>query len=93
VPVAELPVPHIAEEAAVHGVVYLRRYHTAEVKLIPLPGRTATERACQDLYSAGEIRAKHAAVLEILANVPTWELQYCNLNEGVKALELLTRTV
>jgi hypothetical protein len=91
VPISELPVRRTSAETAVSSVVYLRREPGARVQLVSLPPGTATERARHELYSAGELRAKHAASLEILADIPTYELYYCDLNEGIEALEVLTR--
>ena len=90
VPISELPVPHAATEATVDFVVYLNRYPSAEAKLIALPNGTATQRACRDLYSAGEIRAKHERILEVFSAIPTYELQYCDLYQGVETLDRLT---
>ena len=90
VSVSELPVSWTATEATVDSVVYLNRYPSAEARLVPLPHGTATQRACLELYSAGEIRAKHERILEVLADIPTYELQYWDLNEGIEALGRLT---
>lgn len=89
VPVSELPIASTATEATVDFVVYLNRYPSAAAKLIRLPNGTATQRASRELYSAGEIRAKHERILEILSDIPTYELQYCNLYQGVRALDRL----
>jgi hypothetical protein len=70
--------------------VYLNRYSGANAALIPLPDRTGTERMCKELYSAGEIRMKHEKVLEKLASIPTFELQYCELDQAIEKLSLLT---
>ena len=35
-----------------------------------LPEGTATLRMCKELYSAGEIRAKHEKLLEIFSSIP-----------------------
>ncbi len=91
VPISQLPVPSAATEATVDFIVYLNRYPAALGRLKPLPHGTATRRACRDLYSAGEIRAKHESVLRVLSDVPTFELQYCDLYQGIETLELLTR--
>lgn len=91
VPVSELPVPNTATEATVDCIVYLNRYPSAAGKLIRLPSGTATQRACGELYSAGEVREKHERILEALSDIPTYELQYCDLDQGVHALDLLTR--
>lgn len=90
-PITQLPVSSAVAEAVVHAIVYLRRSPSVKTTLVPMPERAATERMCQDLYSAGEIRAQHAARLEILAAIPAWELHYCDLKEGIEALESLTR--
>jgi hypothetical protein len=90
VPVSELPVLRTATETTVEFVVYLNRYPSAEARLIPLPFGTATQRACLELYSAGEIRAKHERILEVLSDIPTYELQYCDLYQGVETLDRLT---
>ncbi|MGA8530031.1 MAG: aldolase [Acidobacteriaceae bacterium] len=91
VPIAELPVRSTSAETAVHSIVYLRRHPEIRTQLIPLPPGSATVRACGELYSAGEIRAMHAGILRVLADVPTYELHFCDLNEGIEALETLTR--
>jgi hypothetical protein len=41
----------------------------------------------RELYSAGEIRARHEKVLERLAGIPTFELQYCSLDQAIEQLE------
>ena len=91
VPVAELPVMETAPEATVHAVVYLKRYPEAHASLVALPRRSATERMSRDLFSAGDIRSKHERVLEKLAHVPTYELHYCELNDAIRQLEMLTQ--
>jgi hypothetical protein len=90
VPMEELPRIDAATEATVSSIVYLNRYSGANAALISLPERTATERMCKELYSAGEIRTKHEKVLEKLASIPTFELQYCELDQAIDKLELLT---
>jgi hypothetical protein len=92
VPISELPVSKTATEATVDSIVYLHRCPSAEARLIRLPSGTATQRACRELYSAGEVRAKHESILEVLSDIPTYELQYCDLSEGEQALGLLTRS-
>ncbi|MGA3048838.1 MAG: aldolase [Terracidiphilus sp.] len=91
VSISELPVPHTATEAIVNNIVYLNRYPSAAGRLVPLPSGTATQRACRELYSAGEIRAKHESILQSLVHIPTHELQYCNLDQAIGALDQLTR--
>jgi hypothetical protein len=90
VPISELLPIDTATEATVSSVVYLNRYSGAKAALIPLPERTATKRMCEELYSAGEIRTKHEKVLEKLARIPTFELQYCELDQAIEKLTLLT---
>jgi hypothetical protein len=90
VPMGELFPIDVATEATVSAVVYLNRYPGANATLIPLPDRTATERMCKELYSAGEIRTKHEKVLEKLATIPTFKLQYCELDQAIEKLALLT---
>jgi hypothetical protein len=90
VSISELPVVNTSTEASVDFIVYLNRNPSNDGRLIRLPGGTATERACCELYSAGEIRAKHEKILETLADIPTYELQYCDLSWGILALDRLT---
>ena len=92
VPISELPVSKTATEATVDSIVYLHRCPSAEGRLIRLPNGTATQRACRELYSAGDIRAKHESILEVLADIPTYELRYSDLPQGEQALGLLTRS-
>jgi hypothetical protein len=91
VPISQLPVENTATEATVDFIVYLNRIPSATGRLIRLPNGTATERARRELYSAGEVRAKHERILEILSDIPTYELQYCDLSQGMLALDLLSR--
>jgi shikimate kinase len=91
VAISELSVENTATEATVDFVVYLNRNPSATGRLIRLPNGTATERACRELYSAGEVRAKHERFLEILSNIPTYELQYCDLSQGILTLDLLSQ--
>lgn len=92
VPISALPVQASASEATVDSIVFLNRSPSATGRLVRLPKGTATERACSELYSAGEIRAKHASILKVLSDVPTYELQYCDLDQGVQALDFLARS-
>ena len=91
IPISELPVPKAASEAIVDSIVYLNRYPSAPGRLIPLPHGTAAQRTCRELYSAGEVRAKHESILKVLSDIPTYELQYCDLYQGIQALDLLMR--
>lgn len=90
VPVCELPPIYTATEATVCSIVYLNRYPAAKGTLVPLPHGSATERMSKELYSAGEIRTMHEKVLERLADIPTFELQYCSLDQAIEQLESLT---
>jgi hypothetical protein len=89
--ISDLPVENTATEATVDLIIYLNRIPSATGRLIRLPNGTATERARRELYSAGEIRAKHERILEILSDIPTYELQYCDLSQGILTLDLLSR--
>jgi hypothetical protein len=91
VSISELPIANTATEATVDFIIYLNRIPSATGRLIRLPNGTATERASRELYSAGEIRAKHERILEILSDIPTYELQYCDLSQGILALDHLSR--
>jgi hypothetical protein len=90
VPISELPVSQTATEATVDAIVYLKRRPSSKAKLIQLPKGTATHLICRDLYSAGEIRAKHEQILQILWEIPTFEMEYCDLDDGIRELEWLT---
>lgn len=91
IPLSELPRLVTASEARVHSIVYLNRYSKATVRLVPLPTGTATQRTCKELFSAGEIRAKHEKILEVLSGVPTYELQYCDVDHAIDLLGLLVQ--
>lgn len=91
VPVSELPSMITASEARVHAMVCLNRHQSATGVLVQLPDGTASEWARNDLYSAGEIRAKHEKILESLSGIPTFELHYCELNQAIHQLELLAQ--
>jgi hypothetical protein len=90
VPVSELPVENTAAEANVDLIVYLNRGPSAAGSLTRLPHGIATERTCSDLYSAGEIRAKHEEILQILSDIPTYEVQYSDLGQGISLLDRLS---
>jgi hypothetical protein len=92
VSISELPVENAATEATVNSIVYLNRYPSAVGRLRRLPNGTATQRACRELYSAGEIRAKHENILQALYDIPTYELHYCDMEQGIDALDLLSRS-
>jgi hypothetical protein len=91
VPISDLPIQSTATETKVDFIVYLNRHPSASTRLVRLPNGTAAQRACWELYSAGEIRKKHEKILEMLSDVPTYELQFCDLYQGVCALDILTQ--
>jgi hypothetical protein len=92
VPTSELPIRSTSAEAAINCIVYLARHSSTSARLTALPRGTATQRACQELYSAGEIRAKHEEILGCLSEIPTYELEYSDLNDAIQALDLLARS-
>ncbi len=91
VPISKFPGLITSSEAKVHSIVYLNRCPSPTATLVPLPEGTATERARKELYSAGEIRTKHEKILEVLSDIPTYELQYRDLDDAICQLELLTQ--
>jgi energy-coupling factor transporter ATP-binding protein EcfA2 len=93
IPTSELPDLITASEARVHSIVYLNRSASGTGSLTSLPEATATQRMRKELYSAGEIRAKHEKILEIFSGVPTYELQYPDLDRAIYQLDLLVRDV
>jgi hypothetical protein len=93
VPVSELPGLVTATEAKVDAIVYLNRCQSEMARLLPLPEGTATQRTCDELYSAGEIRARHEKILQVLSCVPTYELQYRDLDHAITQLDRLTRSL
>jgi len=93
VPVRELPLLSTATEARVHSIVYLNRHPSATGKLVPLPKGTAPQRMRQELFSAGDIRTQHENHLEAFSNVPTYELEYCGLDQAILLLDRLAQAV
>ena len=93
IPSSELPVQSTAVEAGVYAIVYLNRSRSPRTRLVPLPVGTATERMRKELFSAGEIRAKHEKILDSLSRVPTYELQYSVLDYAIYELDHLVRKV
>lgn len=89
IPTSKLPVKRVAEEVAVKAVVFLSRRHGDRCELNRLPIGSAAERIGQGLFSAGEIRARHEKMLGKLRNVPTYELHYEMLQDGMRALDEL----
>jgi hypothetical protein len=90
VPIAELPVARMASESTVDAIVYLKRYAGAVARLDRLPTGTATKRLCKELYSAGEIRARHEKNLEKLWEIPAHELEYSDWRDAVRMLDRVT---
>jgi hypothetical protein len=86
---SELPPIKTATDATVSSIVYLKRRDGSGSALVRLPPGSASERMSRELYSAGEIRAKHGQVLERLKDIPTFELHYCGLDEAIVELERL----
>jgi hypothetical protein len=82
-----------ANEVGVYAVVYLSRSSSTAGGLVKLPKGTATMRSREELYSAGEIRANHEKILEILSDIPTYELQYSEFDQGIRRLELLLEEI
>jgi energy-coupling factor transporter ATP-binding protein EcfA2 len=93
IPTSEFPGLITANETRVHSIVYLNRSLAGTGMLIPLPQGTATQRMCKELYSAGEIRAKHEKILQVLSRTPTYELQYRDLDHAIYQLDRLARDV
>jgi len=91
IPTSELPIGSTAVEASIYSVVYLNRGRYPVARLTPLPKGTATKRIRKELFSAGEIRAKHEKVLSVLATTPTFELCYRDLDQAIAQLGLLTQ--
>lgn len=93
VSVADLPPLDTANEANVSAVVYLRRSPSMRTALMQLPYGSATQRMSEELYSAGEIRAKHQKILGRLAGIATFELHYQSLEEAISQLDGLVTSL
>jgi hypothetical protein len=93
VPLSEFPHFNSVCESNVHAILYLNRCRPAKATLISLPEGTATKRMQKELFSAGEIREKHEKILERLSSVPTYELQYFDLDEAIEQLALLVERI
>lgn len=89
VPISELPIVNMADEAEINSVVYLKRYPSAGGKLVRLPEGAATQRMRDELYSAGEVRTRHERILERFIAVPGYELHYSELGDAIRRLETL----
>lgn len=86
---SELPVANTATEAVVHAIIYLNRYPSAVGRLVRLAEGVTVQRMKDELYSAGEVRARHGKMLERFATIPTYELHYSDLNDAIRQLEAL----
>lgn len=89
VPVTELPVEHAANEADISSIVYLKRYPSAAGKLFRLREGVGMQRMRDELFSAGEVRARHEKVLGRFAATPTYDLHYSELCDAIGQLETL----
>lgn len=90
VSISALPVANVENESEVRSIVYLKRYPSAVRKLVRLMEGAATLRMRQELYSDGEVRARHEKILERFRATPTYEMHYCALADGIDQLEALT---
>jgi hypothetical protein len=89
VPTSALPINSATPEVDVAFIVYLDRSSPGMGRIIRLPEGTGSKRLCGELFSAGEIRARHEQKLEALWTVPTFELQYQSTEEAIEILDLL----
>jgi hypothetical protein len=89
VPISELPIVNMADEAEINSVVYLKRYPSAAGKLVRLPKGAVTQRMRDELFSAGEVRTRHEKILERFIAVPGYELHYSELGDAIRQLETL----
>jgi hypothetical protein len=89
--VSELPIANTENQANVNAVIYLMRYPSAKGRLVSLPKGSATLRMRDELFSAGDVRAKHEAILEVFFNIPTYELQYNTLEQAIEQLNYLVQ--
>lgn len=92
VPVSVLPLLHTAKEVSVSSIIYLNRIPNSRAKLVPLQHGSAIQRMKKELFSAGEIRAKHEAMLEGLSDIPAYELQYSDLEDAIYQLNILVKS-
>jgi hypothetical protein len=93
VSVSDLPLFNTSNEATVCAVVYLRRSPSARTALISLPHGTSAQRISEELFSAGEIRAKHQKMLRRLAGIATFELHYQSLEVAISQLDRLLESL
>jgi hypothetical protein len=88
---SELPGLITADEARIDFIVYLKRgaLETGDLRL--LPGGVAIERIRKDLYPIEEIRAVHDKAVQVLCDVPAYELRYCDFDQAIGQLDRLVR--
>jgi len=89
VAVSDLPIIRTANETDIDSIVYLKRCPSVEAMLILLPEGTAMMWMRQELYSAGEVRARHEKILERFYATPSYELHYSDLGSAIRQLETL----
>ena len=89
IPTSVLPIPSTAPEIDVSFIVYLNRSSPGLGRIIRLPEGAGSKRLCSELYSVGDIRARHEQKLEALWTVPTFELRYQSTEEAIELLDLL----
>ena len=89
VPTSALPIASTTPEVEIAFIVYLDRTSPGMGRIIRLPEGTGSKRLCSELFSAGEIRARHEQKLESLWTIPTFELQYQSTEEAIEILDLL----
>jgi len=92
IPTSNLPISSTVPEVQVAVIVYLNRTSPGLGRLIKLPEGTGSKRLSSELFSAGEIRARHEQKLESLWTIPTFELQYQSTEEAIEILDLLLTT-
>src|SRR6187402_1189980 len=94
VAVSKLPVLTTSREAEVHAIVILRVNPSATGSLMPLPEGTATQRLCAELFSAGDVRLQHEAILrDAFDNIAAYELAYSDSDQAMHQLDLLIREI
>lgn len=93
VPISELPISVTAVEATIDAIVYLNRCQSDIGRLLSLAEGTAAQRMCNDLYSAGELRARHETILRVFSCLPTYELRHGDLNHAIRQLNGLVQSL
>jgi len=90
IPVSELPILATASEAEVRAIVYLRRHPSETGSLLPFPKGMATQRLCEELFSAGDVRLRHEDILRAaFDNSAAYELAYSDSDQAIRELDLL----